>query len=63
MRTVKLIGPSNYHPDYGLVDSFRWKVIHASRRLGVRRAAIEFNLSESTVYRWKRDMESTIRMI
>jgi len=43
---------SNYHPDYGFPDSYRAEIISCATMLGIPTAAIAYNVSRSTIYRW-----------
>lgn len=48
--------PIPYHPDYGLPDSLRSEVLTLARESSVRLAAAFYGVSESTVYRWRKDL-------
>lgn len=45
---------TNYHPDYGLTDEFRARVLAYADLTSVKIAAQEFNLDKSTIYYWRR---------
>jgi len=46
---------SPYHPAYGLDDSTRERAVRLAESIGVGAAAAEFNVSKSTIYRWRSD--------
>jgi transposase-like protein len=41
-----------YHPDYGLPDEYRTRVVLYVLANDVASAALTFNLHKSTIYRW-----------
>lgn len=45
-----------YHPDYGLPNDIRGRAVLMSIQYGVKRAATEYNVSLSTIYKWRADM-------
>lgn len=45
---------TNYHPDYGLTDEFRKRVLDYAKITSVKIAAEEFNLHVSTIYYWRK---------
>jgi hypothetical protein len=48
--------PIPYHPQYGLPDSVRSEVVTLARESSVKLAAAFYKVSESTVYRWRKDL-------
>jgi hypothetical protein len=48
---------SPYHPDYGLGDEYRRKVVDDARWIGPSQAAENNSVSLSAVYRWLRDYQ------
>lgn len=42
------------HPSYGLTREYRLVVLAAAGTLGVRAAAEQYRVSESSVYNWRR---------
>ena len=46
---------SPYHPDYGLDPKHREEVLHALRFISIKEAAAIYNVSLSTIYKWKKD--------
>lgn len=49
---------TQFHPDYGLTDEIRYKVLEAFRGQGLQSAMTVGRVSRSTVYRWKSKMEA-----
>lgn len=45
---------TNYHPDYGLGDEYRARVLLAADNTSVKEAATKFNLHPSTIYYWRK---------
>lgn len=48
-----------YHPDYGLPDEYRTRVVLHALATSVASAALTFNLAPSTIYRWVNIQENT----
>ena len=46
---------SPYHPDYGIDPEYREEVLHALPYITVREAASLYNVSPSTIYKWRKD--------
>jgi hypothetical protein len=48
--------PSPFHPDYGLPQPHRLKVLHLADQTNPATAAETYNVCQSTIYRWRRIM-------
>lgn len=48
---------SPYHPDYGLGDEYRRRVVDEAKQIGVMPAAEKNSVSFQAVYRWLRDYQ------
>jgi hypothetical protein len=48
--------PIPYNPQYGLPDSVRSEVLTLARESNVKLAAAFYNVSPTSVYRWKKDL-------
>lgn len=46
-----------YHPDYGLPDPYRVRALDLARMTSVAYASKRLNVSVSSIYRWRKDME------
>ena len=44
-----------YHKDYGIPSSMRLHAVYESYALCPKRAAVNNNVSLSTIYRWRKD--------
>lgn len=44
-----------YHPNYGLTDELREKVIGRAKQAGAVIASAEYQVGLSTVYKWLKD--------
>ena len=49
---------TQFHPDYGLTDEIRHKVLETFYKQGLKAAMALGGVSMSTVYRWKSKMET-----
>jgi hypothetical protein len=47
---------SPFHPDYGLPQPHRLKVLHLADQTNPATAAETYNVCRSTIYRWRRIM-------
>ena len=47
---------TQFHPDYGLTDKIRYKVLETFHEQGLKAAMAVGGVSMSTVYRWKSKM-------
>ena len=52
-----------YHPDYGLPDSLRVACVESVKLIGVKETANKFNVSTSSVYRWRNEIEKEIKWL
>lgn len=52
-----------YHPDYGLPDCLRIEAVLLSIKYGIKRASKELNVSQSTIYQWRKDCGLTNKEI
>jgi hypothetical protein len=48
--------PSPFHPDYGLPQPHRLKVLHLADQTNPATAAETYNVGLSTIYNWRRIM-------
>ena len=55
MSFVRVKKFTPYHPDYGLTDELRLRVINDAQAMGAKRAAIKNNVHVASVYNWLRD--------
>lgn len=46
--------PFHYHPDYGLPDDYRLRILADADTLGVPAAAALHRVSESCIYKWRK---------
>jgi transposase len=46
--------PYVFHPEYGLGDNYRLAVLMHSVAYGVRQAAKKHNVSQASVYTWRK---------
>jgi transposase len=44
-----------YHPEYGLPNEYRTRVVFYALATSVVSATLHFNVHQSTVYRWTKD--------
>jgi len=54
---TEMMSGSPYHPDYGLGDEYRRKVLVEANQIGVMPAAEKNRVSFQAVYRWLRDYQ------
>lgn len=53
---TKPIMPGVYHPDYGFPDDYRREIMAYADQTCVADAAYVYNVSRSTIYKWRKDM-------
>ena len=46
--------PTYFHPDYGLGDARRLAALRCAETIGLRRAAVAFDVSLSSLYVWRK---------
>ena len=54
-HTTDSVSNSPYHPDYGFTDKFRLSCVELAASIGVPAAAESLGVSESSIYRWRKD--------
>jgi transposase len=47
-----------WHPDYGVPTPHRMKVLREADRSGILKAAEMYNVGVSTLYRWRKKVET-----
>ena len=47
-----------WHPDYGVPTPHRMKVLREADRSGILKAAEMYNVGVSTLYRWRKRVET-----
>lgn len=47
-----------WHPDYGVPTKHRMKVLNTADRDGVTKAAEIYNVGVSTIYHWRKKVET-----